>query len=76
MYADYHSFFHTHTPYTLTELGRALRFYGVSLQYASTPQAKGKVERLHHYWQNRLPALFAAEGITMTALALLSWTLS
>ena len=64
LYVDYHSFFHTHTPDALTELGRALKFYGVSLQYASTPQAKGKVERLHHYWQNRLPALFGAEGIT------------
>jgi len=63
LYVDYHSFFHTHKPDTLTALGAALRFYGVSLQYASTPQAKGKVERLHHYWQNRLPALFGAEGI-------------
>ena len=63
LYVDYHSFFHTHTPEALTELGSALHFYGVSLQYASTPQAKGKVERLHHYWQNRLPALFASEGI-------------
>lgn len=63
LYVDYHSFFHTHTPDALTELGRALHFYGVSLQYAPTPEAKGKVERLHHYWQNRLPALFGAEGI-------------
>lgn len=63
LYVDYHSFFHTHTPDALTELGRALHFYGVSLQYASTPQAKGKVERLHHYWQNRLPVLFGAESI-------------
>ena len=44
-------------------LGEALHFCGVSLQYASTPQAKGKVERLHHYWQNRLPALFGSEDI-------------
>ena len=64
LYVDYHSFFHTHTPDALTELGTALHFYGVSLQYASTPQAKGKVERLHHYWQNRLPALFGAEAIS------------
>ena len=63
LYVDYHSFFHTHTPDALTELGRALHFYGVSLLYAPTPEAKGKVERLHHYWQNRLPALFGAEGI-------------
>ena len=30
----------------------------------STPQAKGKIERQHQYWQGRLPALFAAETIT------------
>lgn len=64
LYVDYHSFFHTHTPDALTELGTALHFYGVSLQYASTPQAKGKVERLHHYWQNRLPALFGSGAIS------------
>ena len=63
LYVDYHSFFYTHTPDALTELGAALRFYGVSLQYAPTPQAKGKIERLHYFWQNRLPALFGAEGI-------------
>ena len=44
LYVDYHSFVHTHTPDALTELGASLRFYGVSLQYASTPQAKGKIE--------------------------------
>lgn len=69
LYVDYHSFFHTHTPDALTELGRALHFYGVSLQYAPTPEAKGKVERLHYYWQNRLPPLFAAEGISQIETA-------
>lgn len=69
LYVDYHSFFHTHTPEALTELGRALKFYGVSLQYAPTPQAKGKVERIHYYWQNRLPPLFGAENITEIAPA-------
>jgi hypothetical protein len=28
------------------------------------PQAKGKIERAHHYWQGRLPAYFASEEIT------------
>ncbi|MDP1587897.1 MAG: hypothetical protein Q8M07_09155 [Prosthecobacter sp.] len=63
LYVDYHSLFYTHDPDALTQLGAALHHYGVSLLYAPTPQAKGKVERLHHYWQNRLPALFAAEQI-------------
>jgi len=41
-----------------------LHFYGISLRYARTPQAKGKIERQHQYWQGRLPALFAAENIS------------
>jgi transposase InsO family protein len=63
LYVDYHSFFFTHTPDAFTQLGAALHFYGVALRYAPTPQAKGKIERRHHYYQGRLPALFAAENI-------------
>ena len=61
IYVDYHSFFFTKVPDALTTLGKALRFYGVSLRYAPTPQAKGKVEWEHHFWQQRLPAFFASE---------------
>ena len=64
IYVDYHSFFFTHVPDALTTLGQALRFYGVSLRYAPTPQAKGKVEREHHFWQQRLPAYFASEPVS------------
>jgi len=64
LYVDYHSFFFTHTPDAFTQLGAALHFYGVALRYAPTPQAKGKIERRHLYYQGRLPALFAAENIT------------
>lgn len=64
LYVDYHSFFFTNTPEAFTQLGAALRFYDVSLRFAPTPQAKGKIERLHDYWQKRLPAVFAAEAIT------------
>ena len=35
----------------------------MSFRYASTPQAKGNIERAHHYWQQRLPAYFASESI-------------
>ena len=63
LYVDYHSFFFTHDPEALTYLGAVLRFYEVALRYAPTPQAKGKVERIHLFWQNRLPAYFAAEQI-------------
>ena len=64
LYVDFHSFFFTHAPDALTTLGKALRFYGVSLRYAPTPQAKGKVEREHSFWQQRLPAFFASEPVS------------
>ena len=64
LYVDFHSFFFTHMPEALTLLGKALRFYGVSLRYAPTPQAKGKVEREHSFWQQRLPAYFASEPVS------------
>ena len=63
LYVDCHSFFLAQQPDALTQLGWALKFYDVSLLYAPTPQAKGKIERLHLFWQNRLPALFAAESL-------------
>ena len=64
IYVDFHSLFFTHDPQALTQLGRALHFYGISFRYAPTPQAKGKVERSHFFWQERLPAYFASEQIT------------
>jgi hypothetical protein len=63
LYVDYHSLFFTHDPDALTQLGWALKFYDISLRYAPTPQAKGKVEREHQFWQGRLPAYFASERI-------------
>jgi hypothetical protein len=64
LYVDYHSLFFTHDPTALTQLGHALHFYGVTFRFAPTPQAKGKVERAHYFWQERLPAYFASEHIT------------
>jgi hypothetical protein len=64
LYVDYHSFFFSHLPEAHTQLAAALHFYGVSLRFAPTPQAKGKVERNHQFWQNRLPPLLRAENIT------------
>ena len=63
LYVDCHSFFFTHTPDAFTQLGSALHFYGVALRYAPTPQAKGKIERRHDYWQKRLPPLLAADQV-------------
>lgn len=64
IYVDYHSFFFSQVPDALTTLGQALRFYGVSFRYAPTPQAKGKIEREHQFWQHRLPAFFASEPVS------------
>lgn len=69
LYVDYHSLFFSSVPEALTQLGQALYFYGVSFRYAPTPQAKGKIERAHLFWQNRLPAYFASERITELAVA-------
>jgi hypothetical protein len=63
LYVDYHSLFFTNIPDAFTQLGEALHFYGVALRYAPTPQAKGKIERRHDFWQKRLPPLLAADNI-------------
>lgn len=64
IYVDYHTLFFSNVPDALTQLGWALRFYGVSFRYAPTPRAKGKIERGHQFWQERLPAYFASEQIS------------
>jgi hypothetical protein len=64
LYVDYHSIFFSKTPEALTQLGWALKFYDISFLYAPTPQAKGKIEREHQFWQKRLPPYFASEQIT------------
>ena len=69
LYVDYHSIFFTQTPEALTQLGWALKFYDISFLYAPTPQAKGKIEREHQFWQGRLPAYFASEQITELEIA-------
>ena len=69
LHVDYHSIFFTHDPDALTQLGGALKFYDISLRYAPTPQAKGKIEREHQFWQGRLPAYFASEKISEIAEA-------
>lgn len=64
LYVDHHSIFYTEVIDVMTYLGETLQYLDVSFQYASSPQAKGKVERLHLFWQKRLPSFFAAENIT------------
>jgi len=64
LYVDYHSIFFAQNPEALTQLGTALKFYDISFLYAPTPQAKGKIEREHQFWQKRLPAYFASEEVS------------
>lgn len=69
IYVDYHAMFFTQNPDALPQLGWALKFYDIRFLYASTPQAKGKIEREHQFWQGRLPAYFASEHITEIEMA-------
>ena len=46
-----------------TQLAKRLKFYDVSFLTANSPEAKGKIERVHLVWQDRLPAYFQGEGI-------------
>lgn len=59
---DYHRFCFTAIAENLTQLATALRCYDMSFRYAPTPQAKGKLERCHQVWQQRLPAIYSADG--------------
>ena len=63
IYVDRASFFKGEDG-NLTQLGRRLKLYGVSFVFANTPEAKGKIERVHQVWQDRLPAYAAREGVT------------
>ena len=49
---------------SLTQLGKRLKFFDVSFIFANTPEAKGKIERVHQVWQDRLPAYAAREGLS------------
>ena len=50
-----------------TQLAKRLRFYGITFMCANTPAAKGKIERVHQVWQDRLPRFFRNEGLTADA---------
>lgn len=46
-----------------TQLAKRLAFLGVSFVFANSPASKGKIERVHQVWQDRLVAYFAREGL-------------
>lgn len=63
IYVDYAGIFAGHKEGSVTQLAERLRFYEISFVFANTPEAKGKVERVHQVWQDRLPPYFALNGL-------------
>lgn len=64
IYVDQAGIFRGNKENSVTRLQQRLMFYGVSFKFANSPEAKGKVERRHQVWQDRLPSYFALNGIT------------
>ena len=64
VYVDQAGIFTGNTEESVTRIGQRLKFYDVSFVVANTPEAKGKVERIHQVWQDRLPPYFALNGLT------------
>lgn len=62
IYVDKASFFRNDDG-SLTQLAKRLKFFDISFVFANSPEAKGKIERIHQVWQDRLPAYAAREGI-------------
>lgn len=58
IYVDQASFFRSDSPDRLTHLASRLKFYDISFVLANSPEAKGKVERIHQVWQSRIPSFF------------------
>lgn len=67
IYVDQAGIFTGSTPDSVTRIEQRLKFYDVSFVVAHTPEAKGKVERIHQVWQDRLPPYFALNGLTPSA---------
>lgn len=66
IYVDKASFFRGEDG-ALTQLGKRLKFYDVSFVFANSPESKGKIERVHLVWQDRLPAYFEREDFDICA---------
>jgi len=62
LYVDQAAFFKSPNEDGTTRLKNRLAFYDISFLYANSPEAKGKIERLHQVWQDRLPRYFAKNG--------------
>lgn len=63
IYVDKASFFRNDDG-SMTQLGKRLQFLDISFILANSPEAKGKIERIHQVWQDRLPAFVARGGLS------------
>jgi len=63
VYVDQAGVFTGNKEDSVTRIAQRLKFYDVSFVIANTPEAKGKVERIHQVWQDRLPPYFALNGL-------------
>lgn len=74
LYSDRHTIFHSpreatiieqlHNQRPLTQFGRAMSELGIKLIKAHSPQAKGRIERLWEFLQDRLVVEMRLQGIT------------
>ena len=63
IYVDRAGFFKSKNPNNLTQLETILDIFDISFVTANSPQAKGKIERVHQIWQERLPAYCAMNNL-------------
>ncbi|MDA1197406.1 MAG: ISNCY family transposase [Nanoarchaeota archaeon] len=67
LYSDRHTIFKSPKAEErpkLTQFGKAMKELDIELIYANSPQAKGRVERIHGTLQDRLIKLMRLEGIS------------
>jgi Helix-turn-helix domain len=63
VYTDYHSVYYNTRNENKTDYGLSMEDLGVECLYASSPQAKGRVERMNRTLQDRLLKALRQEGI-------------
>jgi transposase len=69
-YTDFGAvYYNTNNPEQLTDFGLAMTTLGVKLNYAHSPQAKGRVERSNRTFQDRLLKALRREKISSIDLA-------
>ena len=69
IYVDRHAVYKAVASQQLTDFGRAMKELGVEIIFANSPQAKGRVERSHRTYQDRLVKALREEGIMNIAEA-------